>query len=83
MTMKQQKSRLTVSFHAEKLKMLDYCMKEKGADLEQTLVDFIGGLYEKHVPKIMKGFIEIKSGNDTVHHKNQTDTVTVNGGTHE
>ena len=58
MANRQQKGKLIVNCHAEKLKALEYCMKEKGADLEQTIADFIDGLYEKHVPKIMKGFIE-------------------------
>jgi len=33
-------------------------MREKGADLEDTLAQFLSSLYEKNVPKIMKGFLE-------------------------
>ena len=58
MANKPQKGKLTIEFHAEKLEALDYCMREKGMDLSQAVTDFVSGLYEKSVPKIMRGFLE-------------------------
>lgn len=72
MASKTQKGRLTIEFHAEKLDALSYCMKEKGVDLERAVTEYVGSLYEKNVPKIMKGFFE--SGNDSEMKKEQNHT---------
>lgn len=64
MANKSQKGKLTVEFHADKLDALNYCLKEKGLDLEQAVTEYIGSLYEKNVPKIMKGFFESEDASE-------------------
>jgi hypothetical protein len=58
MAIKTAKGKLTIEFPETKLHALEFCMREKGADLEDTVAQFISSLYEKNVPKIMKGFLE-------------------------
>ena len=72
MATKTQKGRLTIEFHAEKLDALSYCMQEKGMDLEQAVTEYVGGLYEKNVPKIMKGFFESGDNSDVKKEQNHT-----------
>lgn len=55
------KGKLTITFHKEKLETLSYCLHEKGIELEQLVSQYIDALYEKHVPKIMKGFVNSSS----------------------
>ena len=73
MASKTQKGRLTIEFHAEKLDALSYCMKEKGVDLEQAVTEYVGSLYEKNVPKIMKGFFESGDSPEVKKEQNHTE----------
>lgn len=61
MASKPKTEKIAVDFPEEKLSVLTYCMQEKGLDLQQQLGDFLLSLYQKHVPKIMKGYVEAVS----------------------
>ncbi|WP_099205401.1 DUF6103 family protein [Scatolibacter rhodanostii] len=50
--------KLNLSFPDEKMKVLEFCLTEKGKDLDELLTEFLDGLYRKNVPVIMRKYIE-------------------------
>lgn len=58
MASRPMKGKFIIDFPEEKLSALEFCMKEKGGDLEEATAEFLQSLYEKHVPKIMKSYFE-------------------------
>jgi hypothetical protein len=56
MNMKNEK--ITIEFDDEKLDALNVYLNEKELVLENELVDTVQKLYEKHVPVMVRSFIE-------------------------
>ena len=75
-TVASKKSKLNFSFPEEKMQALEFCLKEKGKDLDELLNEFLDSLYRKNVPIIMRKFLdpdkkeEENSGENDVINKN-------------
>lgn len=54
--------KITIEFDDEKLDALQVYLNEKEISLESELVDTVQKLYEKHVPVMVRSFIERDRG---------------------
>ncbi|MDR2163277.1 MAG: DUF6103 family protein [Clostridiales Family XIII bacterium] len=54
------KTNITITFEDEKLKAARMFLSQKGLDLEAELNEHALSLYEKHVPKGVREFIDMK-----------------------
>lgn len=52
------KGKMNLSFPEEKMQALEFCLKEKGKNLDELLAEFLDGLYRKNVPVIMRKYLE-------------------------
>jgi hypothetical protein len=52
------KTSLKLSYDEEKLKAISVALKSKNKNLNDELIKFLDGLYNKNVPKLLKQFIE-------------------------
>lgn len=60
------KTSLKLSYDEEKLKAISVALKSKNKNLNDELIKFLDGLYNKNVPKLLKQFIEESEATETV-----------------
>ncbi|MCB2295451.1 DUF6103 family protein [Clostridium algoriphilum] len=52
------KIQFKVEFNDEKLKAIKVSLKDKNKNLDEEILKFLNGLYNKNVPKLLKKYIE-------------------------
>ncbi|AGK96619.1 DUF6103 family protein [Clostridium pasteurianum] len=60
------KTSLKLSYDEEKLKAISVALKSKNKNLNDELIKFLDGLYNKNVPKLLKQFIEESESSETI-----------------
>ncbi|MCR3758914.1 hypothetical protein KYB31_07910 [Clostridium felsineum] len=70
MAVHNKKVALKINYNEEKLKALRVVLEQKNKNLDKEIENYIEGLYQKNVPKILKVFIE---NNKDLNDKNEED----------
>ncbi|MDF2677951.1 MAG: hypothetical protein K0Q97_2287 [Bacillota bacterium] len=52
------KTSFKISYEEEKIKAISVSLKSKDKNINDEIVKFLDGLYNKNVPKLLKQFIE-------------------------
>ncbi len=52
------KIQLKLNYDEEKLKAIKISLSEKGKDLDEEMLKFLDGLYQKNVPQVLKNYVE-------------------------
>ncbi len=52
------KTIMKISYEEEKLKAIKVSLKDKDKDIDEEIIKFLDGLYNKNVPKLLKKYIE-------------------------
>ena len=53
------KFQFRVGYNEDKIKALRISLKDKNKDLDEEIINFLDGLYNKNVPKVLKKYIEL------------------------
>lgn len=59
------KTSFKISYEEEKIKAISVSLKSKDKNINDEIVKFLDGLYNKNVPKLLKQFIEESESIDT------------------
>jgi len=52
------KFQFKVEYNEEKIKAIKVSLKDKNKELDEEIIKFLDGLYNKNVPKLLKKYIE-------------------------
>lgn len=52
------KFQFKLEYNEEKVKAIKVSLKDKGKNLDEEIIKFLDGLYNKNVPKLLKKYIE-------------------------
>jgi len=52
------KFQFKLEYNEEKVKAIRVSLKDKGKELDEEIVKYLDGLYNKNVPKVLKKYIE-------------------------
>jgi len=52
------KFQFKLEYNEEKIKAIKVSLKDKGKELDEEIIKFLDGLYNKNVPKLLKKYIE-------------------------
>jgi len=52
------KFQFKLEYNEEKVKAIKVSLKDKGKELDEEVIKFLDGLYNKNVPKLLKKYIE-------------------------
>ncbi|HEY8890174.1 MAG TPA: DUF6103 family protein [Clostridium sp.] len=52
------KFQFKLEYNEEKVKAIRVSLKDKGKELDEEIIKYLDGLYNKNVPKVLKKYIE-------------------------